>query len=587
MSSPPPTAFTPGAAVRWPQLSQWEPLQACTQLGPIPQSPAPPGGVSQGPALGRGGMLHACACMHKHALVAFCTNPAFLSPCQTCLYNSRPLFLTEGILKGNAKSPREKILAHSDKGFLGNACSTGLAMQSREDARRGQDPPPPDQRMLCAALGVVALLGLAGSWVPPAAADGCAAPHDAVSRMLQRLEGSAGVDEPPDPSVLLALNLAGAADSSSCKLLLQQLKEAAVERAPKDMTSGELALYTLAFLSSCQSPRQVQALGHTVDLLRLLQEKTDKEVAYLEVEDTPQTTFYQVSLDVLALCLEGTGSYEVAAVILAKEVLSPQSGLSVDTRAVAALALTCAYGQAAAAGLSEVRDLLRDAVTEVANTFLDEQEQGNGLIGNIYSMGLALQALTATAAFYAPREWDCAQAFSVVLQHQFQQPVAIAQVLPALLGRTYLDAAGLDCAAAAAAATTATAAATAATSTTRSPARGRTARADRASLITVYYSVVNELRGAHFNYTTRVQVPAGSVLLAVLRAAQEQDPARFSFQTEATSWGAMVVSIHGLAASAADKTYWRLLSGKDALDQGVDAYEPRDGEHIQAVFSTY
>uniref|UniRef100_A0A8B9PYG4 Uncharacterized protein n=1 Tax=Apteryx owenii TaxID=8824 RepID=A0A8B9PYG4_APTOW len=176
----------------------------------------------------------------------------------------------------------------------------------------GEARTPPDERMLCVALGVVALLGLAG---------GCgeSAPHNAVSRMLHLLEGSAGTTEPPNPSVLLALNLAGAGANSRCKLLLQQLQETAVERAPKDMTSGELALYTLALLSSCQSPRRVQALGHTVDLLRRLQERTDEEVAYLGT----------LSLDVLALCLEGTGSYEVAAVMLAKEVLSPGSGLSV------------------------------------------------------------------------------------------------------------------------------------------------------------------------------------------------------------------------------------------------------------------
>lgn len=59
----------------------------------------------------------------------------------------------------------------------------------------------------------------------------------------------------------------------------------------------------------------------------------------------------------------------------------------------------------------------------------------------------APQALEATRKFYAPRKWDCAQAFSVVSTHEYQQPLAIAQVLPALVGRSYLDAAGLDCAA--------------------------------------------------------------------------------------------------------------------------------------------
>lgn len=53
--------------------------------------------------------------------------------------------------------------------------------------------------------------------------------------------------------------------------------------------------------------------------------------------------------------------------------------------------------------------------------------------------------LEATKKFYAPRKWDCAQAFSVVYAHDYQQPMAITQVLPALVGKSYLDAAGLDC----------------------------------------------------------------------------------------------------------------------------------------------
>lgn len=93
-----------------------------------------------------------------------------------------------------------------------------------------------------------------------------------------------------------------------------------------------------------------------------------------------------------------------------------------------------------------------------------------------------------------------------------------------------------------------------------------------------------------------------------------------SFQTEQTSWGPMVVSIHGLAANPEDRTYWQFLSGEDALQEGgqhgvgegrggghdagsrgvkeprsyprptiagVGTYVPVDGEHIQAVFSTY
>lgn len=139
---------------------------------------------------------------------------------------------------------------------------------------------------------------------------------------------------------------------------------------------------------------------------------------------------------------------------------------------MAALALACTYGYT---DLHDVRDLLQEALSTVTNDFLNEQEKGDGMIGNIYSMGLALQVeggascgttaarsrsrgcsrrlppspqvLGATGKFYAPREWDCAQAFSVVYSHDYSLPMAIAQVLPALVGKSYLEAAGLDCAA--------------------------------------------------------------------------------------------------------------------------------------------
>ncbi|NXS37998.1 IF factor, partial [Pomatostomus ruficeps] len=203
--------------------------------------------------------------------------------------------------------------------------------------------------------------------------------------------------------------------------------------------------------------------------------------------------------------------------------------------------------------------------------------KGNGVIGNIYSMGLAMQALEATRKFYAPRKWDCAQAFSVVSSHDYQQPMAIAQVLPALVGRSYLDAAGLDCAA--------TKDMSPNQQAPLSPALG-THGVPRAP-IQVHYSITNTLQGKHFHYSTSVTVPSGSTLLRVLEVAAEENPQTFSFKTEQKSWGPMVTSIHGLAGSEVDRTYWQFLSAGNALDQGVGTYKPHNGEHIQAVFSTY
>ncbi|XP_074697938.1 cobalamin binding intrinsic factor [Strix aluco] len=408
---------------------------------------------------------------------------------------------------------------------------------------------PEDERMLGVAFSIGVLLALAGSTV----AHNCVASHHVVSKMLRHLEDSVKTDEPPNPSVLLAMNLAGATGSITHKQLLHEIEKEAVKRAQKDMTSGEVALYVLALISSCENPQHVQALGQNIDLLRILQEKTDEEVASLEVEGIPKTTLYSVSLDALSLCLTKAGGYQGASVILAKRVLSPDSHLDVDTHAVAALAMACAYSHT---DLRDVRELLWEALSTVTNGFLDEQEKGHGMIGNIYSTGLALQALQATGKFYAPREWDCAQAFSVVYKHDYQLPIAIAQVLPALVGRSYLEAASLDC-----------------TKTTPT--------------IEVHYSIINKLQGKHFSYTTSVRVPSGSTLLKVLQAAEAEKPKIFSFQTEQTSWGPMVVSIHGLAANSNDRTYWQFLSGGKALQEGVGTYKPHDGEHIEAIFSTY
>ncbi|NXT48048.1 IF factor, partial [Pluvianellus socialis] len=198
-----------------------------------------------------------------------------------------------------------------------------------------------------------------------------------------------------------------------------------------------------------------------------------------------------------------------------------------------------------------------------------------GMMGNIYSMGLALQALESTEMFYAPREWDCAQAFSVVYGHDYHQPMAIAQVLPALVGRSYLEAANVKC--------------DDGTSTAPWPRPSLPPELDTTTeaLILVSYSIINHLQGSPFNKSTSVQVWSGSTLLKVLEAAEEKEPTIFSFQTEQTSWGPMVVSIHGLAANPDDRTYWQFLSGADAIQEGVSVYKPRDGEHIQAVFSTY
>ncbi|XP_016154568.1 PREDICTED: uncharacterized protein LOC107603331 [Ficedula albicollis] len=116
----------------------------------------------------------------------------------------------------------------------------------------------------------------------PSAAQGCQAADPCpcqVQKLLHRMEESVKFDKPPNPSILLAMNLAGATHGHVHSWLLQEIKKDAVERAQTDMTSGQVALYVLALLSSCQDPHCVHATGKTIHLVPILKEKMNEEIS--------------------------------------------------------------------------------------------------------------------------------------------------------------------------------------------------------------------------------------------------------------------------------------------------------------------
>nr|XP_060610924.1 cobalamin binding intrinsic factor [Anolis sagrei ordinatus] len=364
----------------------------------------------------------------------------------------------------------------------------------------------------------------------------------------------------PEPSVLIALNLAENQDITARKLLLQQLKDTAA----KEMTSGKVALYALALRSSCENPADVTTPEKIVNLVHVLEEKTKEEIDYYYSHDALKTTYYQLALDCLALCVENSPDVEMAAIILAKAGLSngfQSSGhFSVDTAAVASLALACVYDGMIATQQNKLVGTIQDALAHLTKQILGEQKS-SGIIGNIYSTGLAMQALSVTSEFYPSGAWSCSKTLDKMLDEvylgAFNTPGAASQILPSLVGKTYLDVKGFVC----------------------SPADVPT--------ISVQYTISNDRVGTYFTFSITVEVPKGSVLLAVLEAAQSAEPSKFSFQTEQTSWGPMVVSINGVEANNNEKTYWEFFSGKTPLDQGVGSYKPTDNEHILAIFNTY
>ncbi|NXE67098.1 IF factor, partial [Calcarius ornatus] len=199
----------------------------------------------------------------------------------------------------------------------------------------------------------------------------------------------------------------------------------------------------------------------------------------------------------------------------------------------------------------------------------------NGTIGNISSMGLALQALETSSEFYAPRKWDRAQAFSVVYNYDYKEPMAIAQVLPPLVGKSYLNAGRWGCAA------------------TNGMSPGQQLPPQcwgqlqfQPGADPVGFSITNTLKN-YFHYSTSVCVPDNSTLLQVMKVARKEKPDIFCFKTKRTCLGPFVTSIHGLAGNTTERTYWQFFSGWSPLQEGVGTYKPKNWEHIQAIFSTY
>ncbi|KAL8182796.1 UNVERIFIED_CONTAM: hypothetical protein K2H54_001403 [Gekko kuhli] len=384
-----------------------------------------------------------------------------------------------------------------------------------------------------------------------------------VTGLQTQLVNSVSLQTSPDPSVLVALNLAEALDLCMKTWLVEKITETLVEKNIEEMTSGKVALYLLALQSSCENPEDVTTPQNTVNLVHILEEKTKEEINYFHHYGTPKTTYYQLALDTLALCVGESLDTEEASIILAKAALANDlefgGYFSVDTGAVASLALTCVR-EMSKTQQRELMAVIEEALARMSKQMLGEQ-RSNGIIGNIYSTGLAMQALSVTSQFYSTEAWSCVKTKEEVLHEislgAFNIPAAAAQILPSLVGKTYLD------------------------------VRKPTCSSGSGSSITVQYTITNAIVGPSFSYSITVNVPEGSVLLTVLNAAQCAKPNEFSFQTEQTSWGPMVVSIHNIQASTNEKTYWQYLSGETPLDQGVGSYKPVNGEHIVAIFSRY
>ncbi|KAF6102496.1 cobalamin binding intrinsic factor [Phyllostomus discolor] len=364
-----------------------------------------------------------------------------------------------------------------------------------------------------------------------------------------------------NPSILIAMNLVGAHNLEAQKLLTYKL----MDSDTADLTIGQLALNIIALSSSCRDPE---------NQVSILQRQMENWAP--SRPDAETSSFYGPSLAILALCQKNPEKTLPVAARFAKTLLANSSPFNVDTGAMATLALTCVYNKIPVGSEEGYRTLfgqvLKDTVENISLKIKD-----NGIIGDIYSTGLAMQAL-----FVSPKqpnkEWNCQKTMDAILneikQGKFHNPMSIAQILPSLEGKTYLDVPHLSCSPDHDVQPT----------LPSYPSPVPTA----ASNISVMYTINNQLRGVDllFNVTTEVSVRSGSVLLVVLEEAKRKN-SMFKFETTMTSWGLVVSSINDIAENVNHKTYWQFLSGTTPLMEGVADYVPFNHEHITANFTQY
>lgn len=392
----------------------------------------------------------------------------------------------------------------------------------------------------------------------------CSVPPDQqpwVDGLQALMENSVTDSDFPNPSILIAMNLAGAYNVEAQKLLTYQL----MASDSADLTSGQLALTVMALTSSCRDP------GSKVSTLLKKMENWSPSSPGAE-----SSAFYGPGLAILALCQKSSEATLPIAVRFAKTLMMEPSPFNVDTGAVATLALTCMYNKIPVGSQENYRDLFGQALKAIVEK-ISLRIKADGIIGDIYSTGLAMQALSVTPE-QPTKKWDCEKTMHTILneikQGKFQNPMSIAQILPSLKGKTYLDVPQVTCGPDHEVPPT----------LTDYPTPVPTS----VSNITVIYTINNQLRGVDllFNVTIEVSVKSGSVLLAVLEEAQRKN-SMFKFETTMTSWGLIVSSINNIAENVNHKTYWEFLSGKTPLDEGVAYYIPFNHEHITANFTQY
>ncbi|NWI82736.1 TCO2 protein, partial [Dryoscopus gambensis] len=325
--------------------------------------------------------------------------------------------------------------------------------------------------------------------------------------------------------------------------------------------TGRLALYLLGLRAACPpaSPQRT--------LVTWLKYYLEEDWTGSRRHGRPLTNHYQYGLGVLALCVHHKRVREEVI----RRLLTAQhhgrlghGGNAVDTEAVVALAFTC-LEQRRLVGTRLAAEL--KAAAHGASRSMAEAQGPDGIIGNIYSTPWALQVFLAQGTCQTEPAFGRAMAVLLENLEAFGTAATMAQVLPVLHGRSYLDIASMHC------------------------------QEEPDMLTPMDIEPPTEVPGSKTVqlvvecplpwcyelrlYDRPVPVPAAASLLDVLRAAAALEPHDFKFHTQDTPQGPFLTQVLGLEARQEKRNYWQLLTAPNTpLQMGIADYRPQDGETL-------
>ncbi|NWZ26848.1 TCO2 protein, partial [Asarcornis scutulata] len=357
--------------------------------------------------------------------------------------------------------------------------------------------------------------------------------------------------------------------------------------------TGRLALYLLGLRASCPPPDP----GPQRFLVTWLKYYLEKDWAGSRRHGHPLTSYYQYSLGVLALCVHGKRVREevIQRLLVAEQhrrfrhagssavgkgpwdpwgprrthrggcvVPRVTRGIPADTEAVAALAFACLEREQLVR--SRLAAELRAAVRGIRARFVAAQSE-DGFIGNVFSTPLAMQVFIATDKCRTHTAYGRAMAALLQRLDAFTSAAAMAQALPVLHGRSYLDIASMQC--------------KEEPDTLKPLAIEPLPVGPGNMMVRLVVECPVAQCPQHLLYDLPVPVPTGASLLDLLGAAPAQGPQNFMFETQDTPQGPFLTSVLGLAAQPQERHYWQLLGGLGtSLQMGVADYRPEDGETV-------